>query len=272
MARSELTMIYPEIALNSESITAFTGGNQSLVKNLFYGGASLYYERNSAGTTTQIRFDLGSGNSSTIDFVAIRRANLLTSLDEGNARIRINASNDNWSTTTELFDFENLGTDDLIYGSDLFVHSETPSGSFRYFELRLDTTASVVHRLGKCYFGMLVDLQRSPSYPYQIEYLGSSNAFVSDSGSTFKTQLRAKKRRFEFTWKAIPDIYRDYFDILIGRYLDSFQLGLVHNQDGTENSPLGAYPIVWGYAEHETKTGPVANLNELTIRLTEDVA
>jgi hypothetical protein len=270
--QSSLRICYPQIPLIAESISVTSGGNIALAKNLFYGGANLYYQRSSAGQQTRIDVDLGNGNEQSINFVAIRRANLLTALDEGNARIRIRGSNDSFSTQDTVFDFDNLSTGDLIKDSDLFSFLTTDSTAYRYWRIQLSTTASVVHRLGKVYFGKIFDFDRPPSYPYSYELFNSQNPFVSDSGATFKTQLRQRKREFSFSWRAVSDAKRNEFDHKVGRFLDTFQVALHHDTADTVNSPLGGSELVWGYADYGNSAGPVGDFNNVNLTVVEDIA
>lgn len=266
-APSALAICYPQIALLSQAIA---GINTSTAKNLFYGGGNLFMQRTSPGTVTRVRCDLGGGNGRGVDYVALRRVNLLTALDEGNISITLYGSNDNFSTKTPIIELLNLSTTILLNGQDYFHWLEDLSAPFRYWEVEITSSASIVHRLGKCYFGELRDFGRCPSYPYSYSLFNGTEAFVSDTGAMFKSQTRNRKRSFTFNWLALTDDQRNSFDKDIGRYLDTFQLAL-HNVANTPHKALGGDRLVWGYAETSNNSGPVEDLNELQFELIEDM-
>lgn len=271
MAISELTILYPQIALLAESISG-TNTTDAQIKNISYGGGNLYLESDSSVTDMYVDYDLGSGNTASINFVAVRRANLLSAQDEGNARIRIIGSSDNFSSSNDtVFDEDNLSTSGLLNNSDLIDTLSSPSTAYRYWRIRTTTDSSAIHRIGKVYFGSIFDFGRSPSYPYDYQYFNSGGAFISDSGAAFKSAMRPRKRRFTFEWRAISDSLRNSFDSNIGKNLDTFQIALYHNQSGTSNSPLGGDKLAWGYGEYSLSTGARYDLNDLRIELTEDM-
>lgn len=267
---SEVTICYPEIALNAVTV-ATNNMVAATAKNLSFGGGNLYVQSNGAQTSAWVKYDLGAGNERTVDYIALRRVNLLTAANEGFVRVLLRGSNDNFvSEDITVFDFQNLTTADLLNGKDLFSRLGEPSEAFRWWRVIITSGAPITMRLGKAYFGRLVDFGRSPVYPYQYSYFNSGEAFVSDAGAMFKSQNRSKKRRFELTWKNITDAVRNNFDLTVGQYLDAFQVA-VHNLSDSEHRVLSGQDLVWGYATYENKSGVWANLNDIQVQLIEDI-
>jgi len=269
---SELEILFPEVPNLAISSSASNEDSNYPHQNLFSGGSTTYFKRADNGTQTTIDFDLGLGNTQTIDFAYFRGANLLIAEADAEVDLSIHASTDNFSASdVTILSVSNITSANLTgtHNEDILLTAAT-SSAYRYWRIQIDSTTSFKHLLRACYFGTRRTLGRSPSFPYSPATIFEGKRFTADSGAMFQTSNGRPKRAYSFNWRAITDAIRDAFDHEVVRYSKDFPIVLYAPSAGIQ-SPLNGKEVVFGWFTAAWQAaGPKKDFNNLQISFIED--
>ena len=272
----ELQIAFLEVPFDALSSSATSEDSDYPHENLFFGGSSLLYKTSSTATSNNIDLDLGSGFTSSIDYLILRGCNLLVgSAGESNAGVSIIGSTDNFSSSNNtIFSNTTIETSDLTgpRTEDLILSGST-STAYRYWRVQTTSTGSVYHTYRKIYCGNLFDFGGiSPVYPYSPNYSDTLKGFTSDSGALFKTTSGYRRRVYTFTWNGVTDAYRDEFDSKVNKYANDFPVYLYQPSSAT-HSPLNGHDLVCCWIDSVSwSSGEWKDVNSVTVSFVEDIA
>lgn len=263
---------FPDIPWSAVVITASSEDADYPVENLFYGNSSLFWKTASAVTSSNITFDLGSGNTRSPDYCYIRG---LRHLSLYISSIEIRASTDNFGASNVLIHTHNPI---VFVGNRLedCMITWTPGTAYRYWRVVFNST-STVHKIRKLYLGNLFSFENGdgeidPSYPYLINYENTSKGFSADNGSIFKTSVARPQKMYSFKWKTITDTSRVEFENSIGEKKDDAPMVLYYPASGDSDPLSGAIAVLAWVKEMEISSGDVAvDTNIVDISFLEDI-
>lgn len=203
-----LVICYPDFPFVGTELAAPTAATGYSSKDLYMGSRVSHFVASSAGTSSDFDFDLGSGAEATPDHVILARANLLRLRDSASTTVTI-YGDDNSSFTSPVSDSTTFDVSDLV-GPDAadFVWEPTGLTDQRYWRVRLGTTASFAHRLGKLYLGRWFHPGREPVAPLQL---------MSDYDSSH----RRGQNVFSITWRGVSTAKYESFCESIARYSET---------------------------------------------------
>lgn len=243
--------------------------------NFFYGGSNLIAKRSEAGTSTSnIQLDLGAGASDTVDFVAFRGVNLLRAIGLS-FTLLVRGSNDNFVSTTNIYNDTITVTDAVGSTSDDWIEFATESAAYRYFDIRISGTASGALRYGgrKLYIGTAFDFGGiAPRYPYSLNLINpaqspmdlrAGSAFGSSSGKSFYI--------LEGSYHGISDALRDQFVEKVVRYSADYPMW-VYTDDSFGHGITSDFNSLFGWCSFEITSGEQwKDNNVIRFRVREDV-
>lgn len=160
--------------------------------------------KKSAVTGFNIEYDLGSGETSSVDYFILARADLLqavgvTSLIIASAADGIGGSYSNQHTVSSF----NTAT---LYGPgsrDLLVTGLSLSAA-RTWKWTVSGASSSTHAFSKAYFGNAFDMGMQPSFDFVREAEFTSE-YVTGAGSTRISRHSEPRYIFNFTWTGVSD-------------------------------------------------------------------
>lgn len=271
---AELEILFPKIAIDAVTTTVNDEDPDFPHENLFRGGSNTIFRRNSNGTQTTIDFDLGSGNTQTIDFAYFRGANLLIAEADAEVDLSIHASTDNFSASdVTILSISDIESSDLTgtYNEDILL-TGTTSTAYRYWRIQIDSDTSFKHVLRACYFGNRRTLGRSPSFPYSGNFQDQGNRFQADSGSMYSSSSGRLGKQYSFNWQAITDANRDTFEDEVAKYKYDVPV-VLYEPSGGLHLTLNGKETVFGWFENQWQSvGPKAGFNAMKLDFIEDLA
>lgn len=243
-------------------------------ENLFHGSSTIYWKTAAAVTSSNIVFDLGSGNSAAVEYAILHGLRPLLASTPGTVGVQVRASTDNFSGSDDLIlSDSNVQIADLVGPhADTLVLTDTVSSAYRYWKLVITTTNSVKHILNKFYLGEFFNFSnRAPRYPYTPGLnTGNSRGFIADAGTVFSTSSGRPREERLLVWHGIPDSVLNTFTTQIRRYLSDFPLFL-YTPDSFTHNPLPDN-ILFGWASVEVESGEQwLNTNIVTMNFIEDI-
>lgn len=201
---------YPQITVDATAIAASSTFNTLRPKeNAIYGSRAELAQLNAADTTINIRFDLGSSQTKTIDFLYVARANLLKA--RGATRLLLEGST-NGVAYTDICGvdggFQSLTlygprSEDAIFTGALGNSTDgtlPASPTYRYWKFWGAAAAdpSEKYLFSKVMFGSFFDFGRDPLFDRQIDPI-------------IKPWARRTPLKFTLRWKGITAAKKDSF-------------------------------------------------------------
>jgi hypothetical protein len=240
-------------------------------ENLFYGGSNLI--GGTTGTSSGwLNFDLGAGNSDTIDFIAIRGAAILLA-SASTITVDVEGSNDNFSTSTAIFT-KALDRGDLVGSvSDDWIEFFTESAAFRFFRVRFYSGSSHFHGVRKLYLGKAFNFDGiAPKYPYNLNLMNAAgDIFATRSGSAFSSSSGKSFNTLQGGYHGISDAARDVFVEKVVRHCADYPLW-VYTESDFGHAILRDTRALFCWARFETLSGEQwRNNNSINFMLREDV-
>lgn len=202
---------YPDIPFQALTITPdATAQTDYGVMNLISGPRHRTYRVSGTPTTLEIKFDLGSGNSSPAEYVILARADKLESAEI--QQFQLARSSDDSSYTDEVDEVPSG-----LYGtrSHDWAHVFTMSSAYRYWRATYTSKAGHDYRHSKLYFGSFFDFGKDCA-SCKIERFTTDAKFLPSSGSQIAERIDEPIYRYTFTWEGVTDAKINSFQSLIG--------------------------------------------------------
>lgn len=272
---ADLVLGYPQIQFNAISSSASAEDTDFPHQNLVTGSRALHWERGSAGTSANITWDLGSGNTDTIDYAFFAKASYLTSLGS-DIDLDVRASTDNFSVSDDsILSDTNITSADLggPKSEDLLL-TGSESTAYRYWRLALTSTSSYDYALSKFFIGTWFDFgNRGPIYPYSIRQVTNQRTFETDSATAYRSRGGKPQLEFTFQWRVTDDV-RDDFNDKIGKFWDIHSY-VLYCPDSNFKHPLAGNRFCHVRIAEEPRLegrGPIQNNNLITLVFREEIA
>lgn len=267
---------YPQIPYNALTSSADAEDASYPHENIITGSRANWYQRGSTGTSANITFDLGSGNTDTAEYLYIARADLLTALGS-DIDIELRASTDNFSASDVAIDTSatNITDSDLTGPNteDLLV-TFTESSAYRYWRVKLASSSSYDYIFSKAFFGTWFDFgSRDPLYPFSVRESASGKAFLADSGAVYRSRGGKSQMRIELTWR-VTDAVAESFRATIGKFWDVHTF-VLYAEDANTRTHLGGAEVLHvrmlRSPTYEGR-GPIADQNYITCEFVEEIS
>lgn len=212
---SNLLIAYPQLTVDGTYTSDGAADSSYPASNIITGARTNLAKRSAANTTWWHKFDLGSSQSITIDYLIVARANLLKAM--GSKRVKLQASTNDVGysdvcgvdSTFQSATLYGPRQEDAIFTADLAnssVGSLPFSGSYRYLKFWAageGTEPSTQWIFSKAYFGQWFDFGRDPiwgrilrkttrtesaresAYVVQFSWLGITTTKLNEALSKF---------------------------------------------------------------------------------------
>lgn len=177
-----------------------------------YGERHAYGQLASTGTSVSITYDLGTGNSRTVDHFILGGAQVLKS--NGVTQATLQGSNDGSSWTDQLGTaagfqtrtFDGPDGDDLIFTAAYNDQYAATLAAYRYFKVTLAGGSAHKFPVSKIYFGASFNLGKEPDF-YDMEVLAERDAdtWQYPRGHIIMSKAYPPKHRFTVEWDGVSD-------------------------------------------------------------------
>lgn len=247
----------PSLALNvtstaNPSSSALYFDDDYPLASSFYGQtyahAKLDSTRLPSGTTGfSITFDLGTGNSRTVDHLVIGGIKSLIAANVSGAYVQGSNDNSTWTniigTTANFQNRTRSGpySDDVVFTRTFNDQIAGATVAYRYFRFIVSgATANTALAFRKLYFGAAFDIGQEPS-TYEMEVLteGDADTWKYPRGQVIMSKAFYPKHRFTVEYDGITDakanefmskILGDPYRSTVYLYAESFQDPLYDNR------------------------------------------
>ena len=212
----------PEAALVVTTTVAFA--EDYPIAASFYGVGYNHARLNTAAGSVEVTFDLGTGNSRTIDHLVI--GGVASLVDSSVSTVKVAGSNNGSTWVDQLGTSSNFLSktlngpyfDDLIFAPGYNDDIAGTLTAYRYFKLTIakaSGTAQFAFR--KLYFGQAIDMGKEPDY-YNMEVLTEADAdtWRYPRGHTIMSKAFYPKHRVTVEWDGVSDAKaNEFFDKII---------------------------------------------------------
>jgi hypothetical protein len=239
---SSFLICYPDVPVNALVTSASaTYDTDYPFWNTFTGARSGYAQLAASNTTVTLTYDLGTGNSRTIDHFILGGVKLLKA--NGVTQAVVRGSNDNvtyfnvlgTSGSFQSRTFDGPDDSDIIFTTSYNdTYGNTPA-AYRYYQVVL---AGGTHTfpVSKIYFGAAFDMGKEPDM-YEPEYMTEQDAdtWRYQRGNILMTRAFYPRLKLTVEWDAVTDAKAAEFEtsILKNPFRDSVFL-----YAATYNDPL----------------------------------
>jgi hypothetical protein len=244
------------------------------IYSAFYGLGYNHARLSTPQTSLEVVFDLGSGNSRTIDHLIIGGVKSLVS--NSASAVYVQGSNDNstWTsllgTTTGFLTRSKNGPydDDIIFTQS--YNDQINAGSisaYRYFKFiisGLPIGAQMAFR--KLYFGSALDMGQEPSdYNIEVSIEDEGDTWKYPRGQVIMSKAFYPKHRITVEWDGLSDAKANEFlnKILKDPYRDTFYLYTSNYKDPLYDNTLLHCRVVANQCSIK-KANDVLNWNDIT--------
>jgi hypothetical protein len=215
---TNLFFCYPHFPVNA-TITTSTASTGYSIDNTIAGERHEHYRRNADATSTNVDYDLGSGNNDRPDYFLVARADFLKRGDSSNPALSLRGSVNSGYTATEdltltVTDAELCGR----YNEDVILETSYVN-DYRYWRLNIATTATFTHEVSKIYFGNFFDLGRDPLYLSEYKLLKKDQ------------NERKVKRVYKLIYDGITEAKRQAFTDTILKNADVYPVFIYDKND-----------------------------------------
>lgn len=206
---TNLLIGFPSIPLNATlSLVSGSADPSFQLSNIAIGDRGKIFRLNAAGNETEIKMDLGVGNTATVSYLYVARANLLKAQQA--TKLVLRSSPDDVTYTDVIGTNSGLQTrtftgaesEDLMFASGFNdqISGSLPSTARRYFRLRFgDSVVSNKWNFSTVYCGEFLDLIRDPVAPLEVERRRQS------------ANNRRARYQYSLIWQAITDAKAEEF-------------------------------------------------------------
>lgn len=211
---SSLLIIPPDVPENSLIVTpSVTFADNLSLRNSFAGRGYVYSKVSEAVSSLEILFDLGTGNTQTVDHFIIGGCKSLIS--SGVTEMRLQGSSDNATWVDQLgtaSDFLNKtfngpDDDDLIFTTSYNDDLSGTLSAYRYFKVVMSVpsgTAEFAFR--KLYFGASFDMGTEPStYNMQVASERDADTWLYPRGHVTMSKAFYPKHTITLEYDGVSD-------------------------------------------------------------------
>jgi len=274
MATPDLLLGYSSLPQDAVTTSVANENSDYPHENSIFGGASTRYSRNVASTFSNVTYDLGSGVTGTAEYIALRKADLLTDLATGEIDVKLRASTDNFSASNDvILSADDIEVSDLVGPrSDNILVVDTESSAYRYWRVRITSDASLVHTWSTAHFGLWFDFgEKNPIFPYESSWEDNSKLFEADSGATYKSIMGVQPRMYKFRWYVTDSVRATLTSTVIPRLQNT--IGWLYAPNSSFRAHLDGETIVpvWLTRAEARSPGPVTDYNIVELEFVEDV-
>lgn len=195
----------PTIARDSTVTCSRTADSLYPFANLFGGNKTdLFYLASAASGDTRLTFDLGSGNTSFMNYLYIGKANLLQQAYVDTITIKANSTND-YGTATTIKTLSSF-TSQTLFGPNTedYIEKLSNSSAYRYWFVNYNATSASKVPHAKLFFGKYLDVGRDPNAPATITRL-------KQGGATYRSNFS-----FKISWEGIE--YSKAIEVYLNLY------------------------------------------------------
>lgn len=220
--------------------------------NATVGGRGIFFRPSSEGTSSELRFDIGTGDlphAGQPDHLIITRADLMVKKDSASTTYRLDGStvsdftsNEQETLTVNAAGLVGPNSEDAVNASMSF------STIYRFWRIVTSTTVTMFQQYGNAYFGNWIDLGREPSY-------GASLARAPGNG-----KYRKPRWVVTFTWQGISDANRQEFIQKALRYKDIAPVFLYDTNDYI----FGGHTLIHCWIRQASVSTIQPNVNTIT--------
>ena len=209
-----LLIIPPDVPQESLLVTPSQTFLENLsLRNSFAGRGYLYSKVSTASTSLEIEFDLGTGNSRTVDHFIVGGCKSL--IADGVTEVKLQGSSDAVSWVDQLGTsssflsktFNGQEEDDIIFTASYNDDLSGTLAAYRYFKVRMSVpsgTADFAFR--KLYFGASFDMGKEPStYDMQVETARDSDTWIYPRGHVVMSKAFYPKHVITLEYDGITD-------------------------------------------------------------------
>lgn len=225
---SKLLIAYPDIPRNAlvMSTTADVPDPEHGFKQFISGRlANVTKMATPSISSYDCDFDLGTGNTQSVEYLIIGRADLLQGDSVDNILLYAD-DNSLFSSPDTVFSDTSWNSDALTgpFSQD-YIATFTASTAYRYWRFRAscDGGASSLYAFSKLYFGIFWDAGIDPSaFHYSVKY-PADTALEMSTGNVSFVKGSEYGYRFEFTWEGVSDANVNSFaDKLLSNPYDNY--------------------------------------------------
>lgn len=180
--------------------------------NTFYGMRHDYGQLSSTQTSFAVTYDLGTGNSRTVDHFIMGGVKILRA--NGVTQATLEGSNNGSSWTTQLGTAAGFQTrtldgpddDDLIFTPGYNDQYAATLAAYRYFRVTIAGGSAHKFPVSKIYFGSTFDMGLEPS-TYDLEVVDdrSSDTWVYPRGQVIMSKAYYPRHKFTVEWDGVTD-------------------------------------------------------------------
>jgi hypothetical protein len=248
------------------------GSDYSDVRNLFYGGSSIFYRNSNTEVIAKTKINLTLVDkypAQSINYFAIKGVNLL--FESGATLVTVTVSaTDGINSNSESVSFNSTA---LIgsFGED-YIHTFAEwANTYSEFEITIETDIEIPHKLRKFYLGKLYTFDdKSPFYPYSPDMADNGTPFTADTGSRYKTSMGRRGKILGFNWRGLTDAQKLFIDANIRPFLPDFPVFL-YEPNVSDHTPLGSAKLLFGWAEMRIATKEWKDNNQISLSFFEDI-
>lgn len=208
-----LLVCYPDVPANAMVVTtSATMDDLYPIENTFYGERWSFSQRAATGTSLTITYDLGTGNTRTVDHFIVAGCQALRANSVTECRLQGSADGTTWvnqlGTAANFLTRSFMGPDgdDVIFTSavnDQFAASLT---AYRYWRVVLSSVGSHSFSVSKIYFGSSFDFTKEPDfYDMKISTERDSDTWRYPRGHVIMSKAFYPKHRFTIEWDGLSD-------------------------------------------------------------------
>ena len=207
----------PDAALVITSSTAFE--EDYPISATFYGRGYTHARIASAVSTLEITFDLGTGNSRTIDHLVLGGIKSLVAAST--TGLVVSGSNDGTTWVSQLGTSSGFLTrtangpyqDDVIFTSTYNDQIAGTISAYRYFKVAISKASGTAQfAFRKLYFGESFDMGKEPdSYNLEVINEGDADTWKYPRGHTIFSKAYYPKHRVTVEWDGVSDSMANSF-------------------------------------------------------------
>jgi hypothetical protein len=270
---SSFLILTPDIPYNSLITTSSQAfGSDYPMASSFYGRGYTHARLNAAAGSVQMTFDLGTGNSRTVDHLIIGGVKSLVATSTNTIILAGSNNGSTWVNqigTASSFLSKTLNgpySDDIIFTPTYNDDIAGTLAAYRYFRVTISKTSGTAQfAFRKLYFGTAFDMGKEPDN-YDLEVLTEQDADTWNypRGHTIMSKAFYPKHRVTVEWDGISDSKVNEFmsSILGDPYRSTVYLYAANYQDPLYDNKLMHCRVVADSCS-VTKDNEVTNWNNV---------
>lgn len=210
---------YPDVSASALTYSASqTYDSNYPLFNSIYGDRMGYAQLSSNQSSVAITYDLGTGNSRTVDHFILGGCAVLKA--NGVTEARLQGSNDGSTWTDQLGTaaafqsrtFDGTDDDDIIFTAAYNDQFSATLAAYRYFKVTLAGGSAHKFPVSKIYFGASLDMGKEPDF-YDMEVLTEedSDTWRYHRGQVLMTKAYYPQHKITIEWDGVSDTVRANF-------------------------------------------------------------